>query len=169
MFALKGLPSKNLLALFPQHSCLRYKLLSTQAAASVYLYDDVHTFNKESNVMSYGRSFPKVICKASGSLMYDVNDNKFIDFFAGAGSLNYGHNHPLLKEKLIEYIKADGISQGLDMFTAAKKDFVNAFYELILEPRGMGDYKIQFTGPTGCNAVEAALKLTVRTICPRLR
>src|SRR3546814_10282414 len=45
------------------------------------------------------------------------------------------------------------------MYTAAKERFLETFNRLILEPRGMGDYRMQFTGPTGTNAVEAAMKL----------
>lgn len=78
---------------------------------------------------------------------------------AGAGTLNYGHNHPLLKQVLLDYIAADGLTHGLDMYSAAKETFLETFHRLILKPRGMSDYLMQFTGPTGTNAVEAALKL----------
>src|SRR3546814_10246263 len=44
------------------------------------------------------------------------------------------------------------------MYTEAKAAFIECFEKLILEPRGM-DYRVMFTGPTGANAVEAALKL----------
>jgi len=112
----------------------------------------------ESQVRSYVRSFPAVFHRAKGAHLYDEQDNEFIDFFAGAGTLNYGHNNPMVNEALIEYIKNDGIVHGLDKATSAKKDFLETFSSLILEPRHM-DYKIQFSGPTGTNAVETALKL----------
>lgn len=112
----------------------------------------------ESEVRSYIRSFPTVFCQASGSWMINEQGQRYLDFFAGAGTLNYGHNHPALKEKLLAYLAADGIVHGLDMATGAKRDFLETFERLILRPRQL-DYKIQFTGPTGTNAVEAALKL----------
>ena len=82
----------------------------------------------------------------------------YIDFFAGAGTLNYGHNNPKSKQALLDYIRNDGIQHGLDTATTAKIDFIRAFEEIILKPRDL-DYKIQFTGPTGTNSVEAAIKL----------
>lgn len=118
-----------------------------------------NTFERlESEVRSYIRSFPAVFCQAVGSWMVDETGRRYLDFFAGAGTLNYGHNHPLLKEKLLAYLAADGIVHGLDMATGAKREFLETFDRLILKPRKL-DYKIQFTGPTGTNAVEAALKL----------
>lgn len=117
------------------------------------------TFNRlESEVRSYIRSFPTVFTQASGSWMTDEKGDRFLDFFSGAGTLNYGHNHPTMKQKLIEYLSGDGIVHGLDMGTAAKRDFLESFERHILKPRQL-NYKIQFTGPTGTNAVEAALKL----------
>ncbi len=112
----------------------------------------------ESEVQSYARSFPRVFNKAQGEFLYDEDGNQYLDFLAGAGTLNYGHNNPLFKEKLIDYIASDGITHGLDMHTRAKREFLEAFDKKILRPRDM-DYVVQFTGPTGTNAVEAALKL----------
>ncbi|AWB65119.1 diaminobutyrate--2-oxoglutarate transaminase [Saccharobesus litoralis] len=112
----------------------------------------------ESEVQSYARSFPCVFNKAQGEYLYDQAGNQYLDFLAGAGTLNYGHNNPLFKEELLDYIMNDGITHGLDMHTQAKGDFLNAFNEKILKPRNL-DYIVQFTGPTGTNAVEAALKL----------
>ncbi len=112
----------------------------------------------ESQVRSYVRHFPTVFNKAKGSYLYDEQDKEFIDFFAGAGTINYGHNNPRVQDALIEYIKNDGIVHGLDKATSAKKKFLETFYYTILEPRHM-EHKIQFSGPTGTNAVETALKL----------
>lgn len=112
----------------------------------------------ESQVRSYVRHFPTVFTTAKGSHLYDEQGKEFIDFFAGAGVINYGHNNPKASEALIEYIKNDGIAHGLDKATSAKKEFLETFYNTILSPRNM-EYKVQFTGPTGTNAVETALKL----------
>ena len=112
----------------------------------------------ESEVRSYIRSFPAIFKKAKGSILYDEQGKEYIDFFAGAGTLNYGHNNPMVSEALIKYIQDDGIIHGLDKATTAKKIFLEKFYDTVLQPRHM-EYKIQFTGPTGTNAVETALKL----------
>jgi diaminobutyrate-2-oxoglutarate transaminase len=112
----------------------------------------------ESEVRVYSRAFPIVFNRAKNAHIYAEDGKEYLDFLAGAGSLNYGHNNDILKKALLTYIESDGISQGLDLFTTAKHDFMESYKKYILEPRGL-DYKMQFTGPTGTNAVEAALKL----------
>lgn len=112
----------------------------------------------ESEVRSYCRSFPAVFTKAKGSIIYAEDGKEYIDFFCGAGALNYGHNNEYIKKRVIEYLENDGIIHSLDMFTSAKRDFIEFFEENVLAPRGF-NYKIQFPGPTGTNAIEAALKL----------
>lgn len=113
----------------------------------------------ESGVRSYCRSFPVIFNQAKGAELFGEDGTRYIDFLAGAGTLNYGHNHPVLKQALLDYIEQDGLTHGLDMYSKAKERFLETFNRLILQPRGMQDYLVQFTGPTGTNAVEAALKL----------
>ncbi len=115
--------------------------------------------NFESEVRSYVRSFPTIFHQAKGAKLCDEQGNEYIDFFAGAGALNYGHNNPIVSEALIKYIQSDGIIHGLDKATTAKKEFLETFHSIILEPRHM-EYKVQFSGPTGTDAVEIALKLS---------
>ncbi|CAA0096700.1 Diaminobutyrate--2-oxoglutarate transaminase [Mycolicibacterium vanbaalenii] len=112
----------------------------------------------ESEVRSYCRSWPTTMAVAQGSWLTDVDGRRYLDFFAGAGALNYGHNNPALKKPLLDYLASDMIVHSLDMATAAKTNFLETFERLILRPRGL-DYKVQFPGPTGANSVEAALKL----------
>lgn len=113
----------------------------------------------ESEVRTYSRSFPVTFKRAKGAVLTTAEGREYVDFLAGAGTLNYGHNNDLLKQALLDYILSDGLTHGLDMQSEAKAGFLHAFRDLILEPRGMGDFKVMFTGPTGTNAVEAALKL----------
>src|SRR5262245_60576274 len=113
----------------------------------------------ESNVMSYARNFPAIFNHARGSELRDVHGRRYLDFLAGAGSLNYGHSNPAFKEALVAYIQQDGITHSLDLHTEAKERFLEAMQDIILAPRGLDDYVMQFTGPTGTNAVEAALKI----------
>lgn len=112
----------------------------------------------ESEVRSYSRAFPIVVKRAQGARLWTDQDEEYIDFLAGAGSLNYGHNNPLLKQSILDHLQADGLVNGLDMASVAKNEFIDTFSRHILEPRQL-DYKMQFCGPTGTNAVEAALKL----------
>ena len=96
--------------------------------------------------------------RAAGSWLYDTDGHAYLDFFAGAGALNYGHNNPALKAALLDYLAGDRVIHSLDMYTVAKREFLAAFDELVLQPRQL-DYRVQFPGPGGANAVEAALKL----------
>jgi diaminobutyrate-2-oxoglutarate transaminase len=112
----------------------------------------------ESRVRSYSRAMPRQFAKAEGVWMYDEQGGRYLDFLSGCSSLNYGHNHPVLKQALLDYIIADGITHSLDLHTRAKAAFLETLEAVILKPRGMR-YRAMFTGPTGTNAVEAALKL----------
>ena len=112
----------------------------------------------ESKVRSYCRAFPAVFTRAIGATLFDETGRRYIDFLAGAGTLNYGHNNPRIRSRVMEYLHQEGIIHGLDMYTPAKRDFLQVLNTLILQPRNL-DYKVQFPGPTGTNAVEAAMKL----------
>ena len=112
----------------------------------------------ESEVRGYCRAFPTVFSSAKGAWMTDTGGQRYLDFFSGAGVLNYGHNNDRIKQPLVRYLLGDGITHTLDMYSEAKQRFIQRFNDVILKPRGM-HYKYQFPGPTGTNAVEAALKL----------
>ncbi|WP_081160160.1 diaminobutyrate--2-oxoglutarate transaminase [Ensifer aridi] len=120
---------------------------------SLYAFESL-----ESNVRFYSRSFPVVFEKAAGAILHDENGYEFIDFLSGSGALNYGHNDPYFLDEATQYLRSHGIIHGLDMATPAKREFMECFDAVISRPRGR-TYKFQFTGPTGANAVEAALKL----------
>lgn len=112
----------------------------------------------ESNVRSYSRSFPAVFSQARGSIMLTDDGRKVIDFLSGAGALNYGHNNLAIREAVAQYLASDAVVHGLDMATPARLEFMDTFSSIILRERSL-DYRFQFTGPTGANAIEAALKL----------
>ncbi|WP_377863489.1 diaminobutyrate--2-oxoglutarate transaminase [Bacillus sp. R86525] len=122
-------------------------------------YTDLNVFEDlESSVRSYSRCFPTVFDRSKGFKIWGENGKEYIDFFAGAGALNYGHNDPYMKKQLLDYIQKDGIAHSLDMGTMAKANFLIKFQDVILSKRGL-NYKIMFPGPTGTNAVESALKI----------
>jgi diaminobutyrate-2-oxoglutarate transaminase len=112
----------------------------------------------ESNVRTYCRHFPAVFASAQGCWMTTNDGHRYLDLLCGAGSLNYGHNNPVIMDRVSEYIRNGGVVHSLDLHTVAKADFLQVFNDTILAPRHL-DYKVQFPGPTGTNAVEAALKL----------
>lgn len=119
----------------------------------------MNTFEQyESEVRGYCRNFPAVFSSAKGAWMTDTGGQRYLDFFSGAGVLNYGHNNDRIKQPLVRYLLGDGITHTLDMYSEAKQRFIQRFNDVILKPRGLS-YKFQFPGPTGTNAVEAALKL----------
>ena len=119
----------------------------------------------ESEVRSYVRAWPTVWSRAHGASLWDEHGREYLDFFCGAGGLNYGHNNEAMIAALTRYLQSQGIIHSLDMATTAKRDFLQRFNDVILRPRGMS-YKVMFPGPTGTNAVEAALKL-VRKVTGR--
>lgn len=112
----------------------------------------------ESVVRSYCRKYPVVFEKAKGSYIYDTEGKAYLDFLAGCGALNYGHNNDEIKGAVIEYLMQDNITHAMDMYTKAKAEFIETFKTNILDRSGL-KYKIMFCGSTGTNAVEAALKL----------
>jgi diaminobutyrate-2-oxoglutarate transaminase len=113
---------------------------------------------RESAVRSYCRSWPATFASSQGAKQWDEDGNEYLDFFSGAGALNYGHNNPAVINPLIEYLQSGAVLHSMDMKTPAKREFLQTFQDLILKPRGL-DYSVMFPGPTGTNTVEAALKL----------
>lgn len=131
----------------------------TQTMTETTELSSMHVFEElESEVRSYCRSFRTVFSKASNDKLWDVDGREYIDFFAGAGALNYGHNNEQIRQKLVQYLLEDGITHSLDMATKAKEDFLTRFHDVILKPRGL-QYKVMFPGPTGTNSVESAMKI----------
>ncbi|MDU8998718.1 diaminobutyrate--2-oxoglutarate transaminase family protein [Streptomyces mirabilis] len=111
---------------------------------------------RESNARAYPRSLPIAVARASGSLVEDVDGNVFLDCLAGAGVLALGHGHPELVAAAERQLHT--FVHGLDLPTAAKDEFTTAQFEML--PAGMRErMRIHFCGPTGANAVDAAVKL----------
>lgn len=113
---------------------------------------------RESQVRSYCRKYPAVFERARNAELFTAEGARYVDFLAVAGSMNYGHNNPDIKRAVMDYLAEDRIINSLDMYTTAKQAFLETFTQEILTPRHL-DYKVMCCGPTGTNAVEAALKL----------
>ncbi|MEU5690825.1 diaminobutyrate--2-oxoglutarate transaminase family protein [Actinosynnema sp. NPDC020468] len=115
-----------------------------------------HQARWESNARSYPRRLPIALAEGFGSFVRDVDGNVFLDFLSGAGVLALGHNHPEVAEAAAGRLRV--LTHGLDFPTSAKREFLDA--QISMLPAGMRDRtKVHFCGPTGANAVEAALKL----------
>ncbi|MCR9141607.1 MAG: diaminobutyrate--2-oxoglutarate transaminase family protein [bacterium] len=112
----------------------------------------------ESNARSYPRRLPMVIQSARGARVTDTDGREYIDCLACAGALPLGHNHPGVNAAVIEYLQNGGPWQTLDLMTPAKAAYIETLFGLL--PPGWRDrYRIQFCGPGGSDAVEAAVKL----------
>jgi len=110
----------------------------------------------ESKNRSYPKGIPIAFESARGATVKDVDGNIFIDFFSGCGVLNLGHNNPDILKDINRL--PDAIMHALDFPTKVKINFMKELLSSI--PRNLqGKYKISFGGPTGSDAVEAAIKL----------
>ncbi|MGE0787207.1 MAG: aspartate aminotransferase family protein [Sandaracinaceae bacterium] len=113
---------------------------------------------RESEIRGYCRIYPTVFVSAKNARQVDEDGKSYLDFFAGAGVLNFGHNNDKMREAIVAFLQRDGVAHSLDMHTDVKREFLAEFTRVVLEPRDM-PHRMQFMGPTGTNAVEAALKL----------
>jgi diaminobutyrate-2-oxoglutarate transaminase len=109
--------------------------------------------NTESTAVSYPRGLPMALHKAMGATVTDMDGNVYIDFFGGAGVMNVGHSNPDVK-KAAEYQLAR-VTHALDVPTPARRTLVKMLFQLL--PSEIE--KVFFGGPTGTDAVEAAMKL----------
>ncbi|OBZ20739.1 diaminobutyrate--2-oxoglutarate transaminase [Pseudomonas protegens] len=114
---------------------------------------------QESNARSYPRRIPLALKRASGIHVEDVEGRRFIDCLAGAGTLALGHNHPVVIAAIQQVLADELPLLTLDLTTPVKDQFVQDLFGLLPEALA-AEAKIQFCGPTGTDAVEAALKLT---------
>ena len=129
--------------------------IATEFGSLVHsIEEDIATAIQTSQSINYtGLKNRFIIEKAT-----DEDGKEYIDFFAGAGALNYGHNPDLMIQRVMAYLQEGGILHSMDMYTSTKREFLEYFQENILAPRGM-EYKVQFAGPTGTNVNDVAVAL----------
>ncbi|EKT4468334.1 aspartate aminotransferase family protein [Pseudomonas putida] len=143
--------------------------LPPSAPQALYEFEDspllLRQQRQESNARSYPRRIPLALKRARGIHVEDVEGRQFIDCLAGAGTLALGHNHPVVIEAIQQVLADELPLHTLDLTTPVKDRFVQDLFNLLPEALRR-DAKIQFCGPTGTDAVEAALKL-VRTATGR--
>ncbi|AWK43828.1 diaminobutyrate--2-oxoglutarate transaminase family protein [Photorhabdus laumondii subsp. laumondii] len=111
---------------------------------------------QESSAVSYPKRIQISLEKGNGCYVQDIDGNVFIDFLSGAGSLPLGHSHPELIAEVNAQVSK--LCLGLDFPTPAKELFTEAHLSMLPESL-RNKYKIHFCGPTGADAIEAAIKL----------
>jgi diaminobutyrate-2-oxoglutarate transaminase len=113
----------------------------------------------ESNARTYASVFQRMFVGGNGICLRDADGREYIDCLANAGALPLGHNNPEVKGAVLAHVSSDQLEQALDLTTPAKYAFINEVFSLLPEPF-RNRAKIQFCGPSGSDAVEAAIKLT---------
>jgi diaminobutyrate-2-oxoglutarate transaminase len=113
---------------------------------------------RESNARSYPRRIPIAIKSAQGVFVTDVDGRQYYDCLAGAGTLSLGHNHPVIVQAILDVIDSGIPLHTLDLTTAVKDEFVEELFNT-LPPELAKHGRIQFCGPSGADATEAATKL----------
>jgi len=143
--------------------------LAATPAEALYQFDEspllARQSRQESNARSYPRRIPLALKRANGIHVEDVEGRRFIDCLAGAGTLALGHNHPVVIAAIQQVLADELPLLTLDLTTPVKDQFVQDLFGLLPEALA-AEARIQFCGPTGTDAVEAALKL-VRTATGR--
>ena len=110
----------------------------------------------EGSIVSYPRAMPIAIKRAKGASIEDVDGNIFLDFFAGAGVLNLGHCNPDILGDA--FAQARDLVHALDFPTEVKLEAIEKILGS-LPASHRDEFKVAFVGPTGAEAVEAAVKL----------
>ncbi|MGR8007827.1 diaminobutyrate--2-oxoglutarate transaminase family protein [Streptomyces hypolithicus] len=120
---------------------------------------------RESAARTYARSLPIVPVRARGVTIEGADGRRYLDCLSGAGTLALGHNHPVVLEAIKKVLDSGAPLHVLDLATPVKDAFTTELFATL--PPGLADNaRVQFCGPAGTDAVEAALKL-VRTATGR--
>lgn len=131
-------------------------LASESETWSEQVYRDVAA--RESSARTYARTFATVFTRGQGSCLYDADGRRYIDCLAAAGTLALGHNPPVVTEAVRAFLDSGAVQQALDLCTPAKHAFIEELMACLPDEFAR-TAKIQFCGPTGSDAVEAAIKL----------
>ena len=110
----------------------------------------------ESNARTYAQTFQRLFVSGKGMRIKDASGQEFLDCLSNAGTLALGHNPPAVKDAVMDFLGGDHLQQALDLATPAKHAFVQELFSML--PAKMRDTsKILFCGPSGSDAVEAAM------------
>ncbi len=113
---------------------------------------------RESAARTYARFLPIVPVRARGMTIEGADGRRYLDCLAGAGTLALGHNHPVALEAIRSVLDSGAPLHVLDLATPVKDAFTTALFETL--PSELAEHgRVQFCGPAGTDAVEAAVKL----------
>ncbi|WP_175522835.1 diaminobutyrate--2-oxoglutarate transaminase family protein [Streptomyces sp. CAI-85] len=113
---------------------------------------------RESAARTYARALPIVPVRARGLTIEGADGRRYLDCLSGAGTLALGHNHPVVLEAIRKVLDSGAPLHVLDLATPVKDAFITELFRTL--PPGLADHaRVQFCGPAGTDAVEAALKL----------
>ncbi|MFC8435507.1 diaminobutyrate--2-oxoglutarate transaminase family protein [Streptomyces sp. NPDC057253] len=113
---------------------------------------------RESAARTYARALPIVPVRARGLTIEGADGRRYLDCLSGAGTLALGHNHPVVLEAIRKVLDSGAPLQALDLATPVKDAFITELFSTL--PSGLADHaRVQFCGPAGTDAVEAAFKL----------
>jgi diaminobutyrate-2-oxoglutarate transaminase len=113
---------------------------------------------RESAARTYARALPIVPVRARGLTIEGADGRRYLDCLSGAGTLALGHNHPVVLEAIRKVLDSGAPLHVLDLATPVKDAFTTELFRS-LPPRFAERARIQFCGPAGTDAVEAAFKL----------
>ncbi|MFF5481785.1 diaminobutyrate--2-oxoglutarate transaminase family protein [Streptomyces sp. NPDC012935] len=113
---------------------------------------------RESSARTYARALPIVPVRARGLTIEGADGRRYLDCLSGAGTLALGHNHPVVLEAIRKVLDSGAPLHVLDLATPVKDAFITELFRTL--PPGLADHaRVQFCGPAGTDAVEAAFKL----------
>ncbi|MFF7474357.1 diaminobutyrate--2-oxoglutarate transaminase family protein [Streptomyces sp. NPDC008092] len=113
---------------------------------------------RESRARTYARALPIVPVRARGLTIEGADGRRYLDCLSGAGTLALGHNHPVVLEAIRKVLDSGAPLSVLDLATPVKDAFITELFRTL--PPGLADRaRVQFCGPAGTDAVEAAFKL----------
>ncbi|MER6495848.1 diaminobutyrate--2-oxoglutarate transaminase family protein [Streptomyces griseorubiginosus] len=113
---------------------------------------------RESAARTYARALPIVPVRARGLTIEGADGRRYLDCLSGAGTLALGHNHPVVLEAIRKVLDSGAPLHALDLATPVKDAFITELFRT-LPPGLAGHARVQFCGPAGTDAVEAAFKL----------
>ncbi|WP_166352623.1 diaminobutyrate--2-oxoglutarate transaminase family protein [Phytoactinopolyspora limicola] len=116
---------------------------------------------RESAARSYPRRLPVSLAWGRGAVVADTSGREYIDCLAGAGALALGHHHPVVDEAIRAALDSGAPLSTLDLSTPFRQRFIDELFAVL--PGSLADGRILFCGPSGADAVEAAVKLARTT------
>lgn len=135
--------------------CLFMRGVEQQLSAE-FVYGYVR--ERESRARTYADTVNRVIARGFLARVWDTEDREYLDCLSAAGTLALGHNHPRVTEAVLDFIMSGQVQQALDLTTPAKYQFLRELFEVLPAEFG-ATAKVQFCGPSGADAAEAAIKL----------